>query len=211
MPDIFYLISRWWKQILVIMVLPIGTVSAIVYFLPEKYLSVTTALPTNPALADKTSVFNENIQIPSPNLGTEAELDIIVGTAQLDTVYFAVAKAFNLWDHYRTEEKGDHAVYKAMHLLRQNTNVSKSAYGELKVKVWDTDKNLAPQLGNDDRNCNDNRLRSLHSSGMHWTASHSLRSMRRSSPSSAIMSTTLPCSFVSYRSYSYTHKRLRPE
>jgi uncharacterized protein involved in exopolysaccharide biosynthesis len=148
MPDIFYLISRWWKQILVTMVLSIGTVSAIVFFLPEKYLSVATALPTNPALADKTSVFNENIQIPSPNLGTEAELDIIVGTGQLDTVYLAVAKMFNLWDHYRTEEKGDPAVYKAMYLLRQNTNVSKSGYGELKVKVWDTDPNLAPQLAN---------------------------------------------------------------
>ncbi|MCY7310167.1 MAG: hypothetical protein LH619_05255, partial [Chitinophagaceae bacterium] len=29
-----------------------------------------------------------------------------------------------------------------------NTKVMKSEYGELKVKVWDTDKSLAPQLAN---------------------------------------------------------------
>ena len=33
-------------------------------------------------------------------------------------------------------------------VLRYNSRIIKSDYGELKVKVWDTDKNLAPQLAN---------------------------------------------------------------
>ncbi|HEY6064173.1 MAG TPA: hypothetical protein VIV35_11220, partial [Chitinophagaceae bacterium] len=37
---------------------------------------------------------------------------------------------------------------KAALLLKKNTKVMKSEYGELKVKVWDTDKNLASQLAN---------------------------------------------------------------
>ena len=45
-------------------------------------------------------------------------------------------------------EKGDAASNKAASLLKKNTKVMKSEYGELKVKVWDTDKNLAPQLAN---------------------------------------------------------------
>jgi uncharacterized protein involved in exopolysaccharide biosynthesis len=149
MPDIFYLISRWWKQMLVVMIIALVTVGAIVFFLPVQYLSTATALPANPALADKSSVFGENIQVPNTSLGTEEELDIIVGTGQLDTVYIAVAKTFNLWDHYKTEEKGDAAVIKAAYLLRKYSSVSKSGYGELKVKVWDIDKNLAPQLANE--------------------------------------------------------------
>jgi hypothetical protein len=148
MPDIFYLISRWWKQMLVVVILALVTVGAIVFFLPSKYLSVATALPSNPVLADKSSVFSDHIQVPNTSLGTEEELDVIVGTGQLDTVYIAVANTFNLWDHYKTEEKGDAAVAKAAYLLRKNSSVSKSGYGELKVKVWDTDKNLAPQLAN---------------------------------------------------------------
>jgi uncharacterized protein involved in exopolysaccharide biosynthesis len=148
MPDIFYLISRWWKQMLVVIVIALVTVGAIVFFLPDKYLSVATALPANPALTDRSSVFSDNLQIPSPSLGTEEELDIIVGTGQLDTVYIAVVTAFNLWDHYKTEEKGDAAITKAAYLLKKNTSIAKSGYGELKVRVWDTDKNLAPQLAN---------------------------------------------------------------
>src|ERR1044071_5677577 len=148
MPDIFYLISRWWKQMLIVIIIALVTVGAIVFFLPTQYLSVATALPANPALADKSSVFSENIQIPSPSLGTEEELDVIVGTGQLDTIYIAVAIQYNLWDHYKTEEKGDAAISKAAYLLRKNSTISKSGYGELKVRVWDTDKNLAPQLAN---------------------------------------------------------------
>jgi len=148
MPDIFYLISRWWKQMLVVIIIALVTVGAIVFFLPTQYLSVATALPANPALADKSSVFSENIQIPSPSLGTEEELDVIVGTGQLDTIYRAVAIQYNLWDHYKTQETGDAAIGKAAYLLKKNSSISKSGYGELKVKVWDTDKNLAPQLAN---------------------------------------------------------------
>jgi capsular polysaccharide biosynthesis protein len=33
-------------------------------------------------------------------------------------------------------------------LLKENSKVMRSEFGELKIKVWDTDKNLAPQLAN---------------------------------------------------------------
>ena len=74
------------------------------------------------------------------------DLDMILGTARLDTVYLAVTDQFNLFDHYKMGEKGEAARDKAAILLKKNTRVMKSEYGELKVKVWDTDKNLAPQL-----------------------------------------------------------------
>jgi hypothetical protein len=81
-------------------------------------------------------------------MGTPDDLDMIVGTAQLDTVYLFVAGEFNLYDHYKVEEQGEAAVLKAAGLLKANTKVIKSDFSELKVKVWDTDKKLAPQLAN---------------------------------------------------------------
>src|SRR4029079_2247928 len=40
------------------------------------------------------------------------------------------------------------AVPKAGSILKKHTRVIKSDYGELKVKVWDIDRNLAPALAN---------------------------------------------------------------
>lgn len=148
MPDIFYLISRWWKQIFLLTGISLLVVAAVVYFQPSRYLSVATALPASSFQSDKASIFNNNIQELYPSIGEPDDLDRILGTARLDTVYLAVADSFNLWDHYKTEEKGKAALTKAAISLKKYSKVTKSDYGELKVKVWDTDKNLAPELAN---------------------------------------------------------------
>jgi hypothetical protein len=158
MPDIFYLVSKWWKQMLAIVILSLVVVGTVLYLKPVKYLSTTTALPASSYLKDKASIFNEHIQSLYPQMGTPDDLDVIVGTAQLDTVYIAVAGEFNLYDHYKTEEQGEAALLKAAYLLKSNTKVIKSDFSELKVKVWDTDKNLAPQLAN----AIINKLQSIH-------------------------------------------------
>ncbi len=148
MPDIFYLLSKWWKQVLAVVLLSLITAATINVLLPKKYLSVTTALPANSYLADKARIFNENIEALYSTMGTADELDMITGTGQLDTVYFAVTDQFDLSRHYTMSETGDAARNKAASLLKKNSKVMKSEYGELKVKVWNKDKKLAPQLAN---------------------------------------------------------------
>lgn len=146
MPDIFYLIQKWWKQVLGVVLLSVLVVGIITFLKPRKYLSVTTAVPASSFAADKSKIFNSNIEALYSSLGTADDLDMIIGTAQLDTVYLTVTDQFNLFDHYKVAEEGGAARIKAAHLLKGDTKVIKSEYGELKVKVWDTDKNLAPQL-----------------------------------------------------------------
>lgn len=158
MPDIFDLIARWWKRMLAVMVLSLLTVGIITFLKPRQYLSVTTAVPASSFASDKGKIFNENIQALYSTLGTADDLDMILGTANLDTAYLFVADQFNLFDHYKMKEKGDAARTKAALCLKKNTKVMKSEYGELKVKVWDTDKNLAPQLANAVMN----KLQSIH-------------------------------------------------
>lgn len=148
MPDLIYIISRWWKQITLVVIFSLLAIGVITFLKPKKYLSVCTAVPASSFSSDKSKVFNENIQILYSALGTTDDLDLIVGTGKLDTVYTAVTLQFNLYDHYKVKEKGDAAVRKAAFLLKKNTTVMKSEYGELKVKVWDTDNNLSPQLAN---------------------------------------------------------------
>ena len=40
-------------------------------------------------------------------------------------------------------------MYKAVLKLQKNSHISRSGYGELKVKLWDEDRNLAAALAND--------------------------------------------------------------
>lgn len=148
MPDIFTLMTRWWKQMLLIVITSVVIVGTIVFLQPSEYLSVATAVPANPALTDKSRVFNENIEALYPPLGGADELDIVVGTGQLDTVYMDIAEAFQLANHYHIKKQATTAIFKAAAELKKNSSVGKSEYGELKVKVWDTDKNMAAGLSN---------------------------------------------------------------
>jgi capsular polysaccharide biosynthesis protein len=148
MPDIFYLISKWWKQMLAVVMLSLVVVATILYLRPVKYLAVTTALPASSYAADKASIFNNNIQALYPAMGSPDDLDVILGTAQLDTVYITIAEQFELAGHYKIKEQGEAAKLKAASLLKGNTKVIKGDYSELKVKVWDGDKAIAPQLAN---------------------------------------------------------------
>ena len=148
MPDLFYLVSKWWKQMLAIVLASLAVVSITLYLKPARYLSTATALPASSYATDKASVFNANIQQLYSAMGTPDDLDMIVGTGQLDTVYLAIAAQANLADHYKVEEQGDAAIRKAAFLLKANTRVIKSDYSELKIKVWDKDKEVAPMLAN---------------------------------------------------------------
>jgi len=148
MPDITELIKKWWKQILAVVIVSLLAVSIIVFSKPLQYVSVVTAVPASSYSSDRSKIFNENVQQLYSTLGTPDDLDLIVGTGNLDTVYLTVAQQYNLYDHYKMNEKGDAAINKAASILKKNTKVIKSEYGELKVKVWDTDKNLSPQLAN---------------------------------------------------------------
>lgn len=148
MPDIFYLVSKWWKQILSVVLLSLAIAIVVLYLLPKRYASVATALPASTYASDKAGVFNNNIQILYPTLGTPDDLDMIVGTAQLDTAYIAVVEQFDLVAYYKVREQSDAAIRKAASLLKKNTRVIKSEYNELKVKTWDRDRTMAPKFAN---------------------------------------------------------------
>jgi hypothetical protein len=148
MPDIFNLSAKRWKQVFMLMFLTLLVAGIITFLQPRQFLSVATAIPATSFSADKSKIFSENIEALYSTLGSPDDLDMILGTAELDTVYLAVTDQFNLFDHYKVSGTTEVARLKATRLLERYSKVMKSEYGELKVKVWDTDKNLAPQLAN---------------------------------------------------------------
>jgi len=148
MPDIFDLFFRWWKQIIGLVIITLIVTAIIVYTMPKKYLGVATALPAATYASDKSNVFSQNLQVLYPSLGTADDLDMILGTAHLDTVYSFVADQLNLADYYGMSKNDGEARQKAASILKGRTRVIKSDYGELKVKVWDGDRNQAAAMAN---------------------------------------------------------------
>ena len=147
MPDLIYIFSKYWK--LIVIVTAISTLIAFIAstLSPKLYLSVTTVLPANSVTADKGRIFDNNVENLYSDVGTADELDRIEGTAALDTVYIATAKQLNLEQHYQISPTSE-SLFNAAQQLKKNAEIKRSAYGELKIRVWDKDKEMAATLAN---------------------------------------------------------------
>lgn len=148
MPDLIDLIARWWKKIVFITIMALLIAGVILFLKPVKYLSTATAVPASSFANDRASVYNNNIQQLYSALGTPDDLDAVTGLGALDTLYLSVSDKLNLPEHYAVKEKGAEARTKAAYLLKKNTKIYKSEYGNLKVKVWDKDKWMASKMAN---------------------------------------------------------------
>lgn len=147
MPDIIDVLAKRWKLVLALTF--VATLLALIVSLlrPKEYRSTVTALPANSATLDKARIFNSNIEGLYPEIGSPDELDRIEGTAKLDTVYLSVAGKLGLASHYGLGNEPN-AVFRAAMVLKKKTDIRRSAYGELKINVWDGSPALAAQLAN---------------------------------------------------------------
>lgn len=147
MPDLISVFAKWWKFILGLSALAVLIAFIACIISPKEYLSTATALPANSVMTDKARIFNDKIQALYSDFGMPDELDKLEGTAALDTIFIATAEEFDLAKHYAIKAS-DEANYKAALHLKKKANISRSGYNELKVKVWDEDRNLAATLAN---------------------------------------------------------------
>jgi hypothetical protein len=146
MPDLVTVIAHRWKAIAIFSLSAAVLSFLLCLFIPKKYVGVTTALAANPALTDRARVFNQSIEGLYTALGSPDELDRVEGTAKLDTVYIALADSFQLADHYGINPRDTNGRYKAAMQLKASTNISRTGYGELRIKVWDKNNNMAAAL-----------------------------------------------------------------
>ena len=147
MPDLFDLIAKWWKLVLGVLVFSIVIAFVSTWLKPKKYLSITTAIPASTTLSDKGAIFNENIEGLYSAFGSPDDVDRIVGTAELDTVYLAVTDQLNLRTAFELEDDAAGRT-KAAQMIKQNSKVYKSGHGDLRIKTWDKDPVRAADIAN---------------------------------------------------------------
>lgn len=148
MPDVFLLISRRWNLIVLLTIAATAAAFLASLLSPKLYLGSTTALPVNTLVNDKARIFNQNIEALYSEIGTADELDKIEGTARLDTVFLAAANTYHLAAHYGLDTTAGDALEKAAVWLRKNSDIVKTGYGELNIKVWDKEAATAATLAN---------------------------------------------------------------
>lgn len=147
MPDLFLVFAKRWKFIAGLTLAAALVALIIALVSPKKYLSTATALPANSLVSDKNRIFQKNIEILYSDFGSPDELDRLEGTGMLDTIFIATARTLSLGPHYGFENGGDGPARAAVE-LKKNTSIARSGYGELKVKVWDEDRQLAASIAN---------------------------------------------------------------
>ena len=141
MPDLISIIEKWWKLIAGLTIINIILAFALLLLIPKEYLSIATSLPASSVYADRARIFNTNVQQLYSSLGNPDDLDKIIGTANLDTLYIALVREFNLRKRFKND-------LLAALALKKNIKVTKSEYGELKIKVWNKNAKLASALAN---------------------------------------------------------------
>ncbi len=146
--DVIALFGKWKKQLLTFVISITVLASLIVFILPQKFLATAVCFPSNPLLADKSFIFNENIQSLYATYGSSAELERLMSTAQLDTLYRFAAYQFDLRKRYKISDTGALGLKKTIKEFKENYNIEKTVLGELKIHVWDEDAKRSAQMAN---------------------------------------------------------------
>lgn len=151
----FSLIPVWqivwqWRKLIIAFVAVVSAASAVaVFFLPKYYLSTAIAIPGNPVFTDKGNLFNNNIQSLYSPYGGGDELERLVGIGELDTVFKSIINDYDLITYYGLP-KNDSAKseYKGLKALREDLKIQQNEKGQLKVMMWNKDKNKAAAIVN---------------------------------------------------------------
>jgi uncharacterized protein involved in exopolysaccharide biosynthesis len=142
-------ILKKWKRQIGLFVLLVTVAAVVVSFvLPKSYSSVVTILPVRAELSDKARFFNNNIEQLYAAIGGSNDLDRIVGTAKLDTIYRFMIDSFTLTKHYNINRADPAGKASAFYRLKKNTQLLRTENGELKIMVWDALPEMAAHLAN---------------------------------------------------------------
>jgi capsular polysaccharide biosynthesis protein len=147
--DVMQVIQKRWKPIaLFVLIVLIITTALLFFVLPKYYKSVAVVIATNPELADKAHLFNDNIESLYSAFGKEEDLDRIYGIAKLDTVYKQLVDEFNLVAYYKVKGSAFQQRQYAARKLQDDISLLKTEYYQLKITAYTKDRELSAKLVN---------------------------------------------------------------
>ena len=148
MTDLVAALSRKKGFIMTLGLIPALIALVISLIMPKEYLSITSILPANSRFSDRARYTAEQINELYSAFGSGDDLDRIFATARSYPVMMKMVDSFRLVEHYRISGKGSRARETALKEFREQCRIVKTEYGEIHVKVWDKNPDLASELAN---------------------------------------------------------------
>jgi uncharacterized protein involved in exopolysaccharide biosynthesis len=147
--EVVTIIKKSTKQIISFVVLSMAVTLIVLLIIPKYFQSTAIVVAANPALADKARFFNNNIQGLYSNFGSGDDLDRIYGLANLDTTYKLLVDEFDLIRYYKLKDDSIKLRRrKAVLLLKDDIQLSKTDLSQLKLSVWHKDNKTAAAIAN---------------------------------------------------------------
>lgn len=146
--EIFTQCRRHSKFLMLIVLLPVLTAIILSLVLPKEYLSKSSILPVNSHLTDKARYSSDEIAELYSAFGNGEDLDRLYATARSGSVILKMVDSFNLTGYYRLQHKKAFAQDAAAKELSSSIDIRKTEYGELQIRVWDKEPQMASYICN---------------------------------------------------------------
>jgi capsular polysaccharide biosynthesis protein len=146
--ELFIQCRRHSKFLMLIVLLPVLTAIILSLVLPKEYLSKSSILPVNSRLTDKARYSSDEIAELYSAFGNGEDLDRLYATARSGSVIMKIVDSFNLTGYYRLQHKKAFAPEAAAKELRSSIDIRKTEYGELQIRVWDKEPQMASYICN---------------------------------------------------------------
>jgi capsular polysaccharide biosynthesis protein len=146
--EIFARCRRHTKFLMMIVLLPVLIAAILSLVLPKEYLSISSILPVNSRLSDKARYSSDEIAELYSAFGNGEDLDRLYATARSGSVLMKMVDSFNLTGYYRLQHKKSLAREEAAKELSSSIDIRKTEYGELQIRVWDKEPQMASYICN---------------------------------------------------------------
>jgi hypothetical protein len=142
------LLRRNARYLLAAALIPSLASLAVSLLMPREYLSKTSILPANSRFSDRSRFANTEIKELYSAFGSGDDLDRLYATLRSHPVMMHIVDSFGLVGHYRLQNRKERAREAALQEFRENCSILKTEYGEIHIRVWDRDRDLAAGLAN---------------------------------------------------------------
>lgn len=149
MADTVGVLQSNWKKILLFTILSALVATITVFLMPKQYRSTAKLIPANPELADKSRLFNDNVQELYSYFGSGDDLDRMMGVAGLDTFYKQLVDEYKLVSYYQLDNEPLPVIRrKAVLKLKKDISFQRTEEGQLKITCWSKDRELSASIVN---------------------------------------------------------------
>jgi uncharacterized protein involved in exopolysaccharide biosynthesis len=147
---IWQTLRQRWKFVLLSTIILTGLVIAGSYLLPNLYKASVVIFPGNSSLNDRNYYYNPNIQNLYSKFGGGDDIDRLMETSALPSIYDKIADSFKLAKAYNINENNPElAITKAgKKLYTDRSEITKTINNAIEIKVWDKDKQQAKAICN---------------------------------------------------------------